>query len=164
MDWFTGLPGVAPNSVWLGVETGTDLRDKPLTFLQQHFGKSWSWYYRIARGIDERPVQPDRPRKSIGAQDTLQSISSTSMRRGPNWHRWPKRSSRLLKKSISNGEGIFVAVAVADFAVEGAVSLEFGGAISAYFGHFVATVPGKIDTGRLGAARFPNVPRCSSRR
>lgn len=47
------------------------LRSKPLPFLQEHFGKSGAWYYRIARGIDERPVQPDRPRKSIGAEDTF---------------------------------------------------------------------------------------------
>ena len=55
----------------LGIETGADLREKPLTFLQEHFGKSGSWYYRIARGIDDRPVQPNRPRKSVGAEDTF---------------------------------------------------------------------------------------------
>jgi DNA polymerase-4 len=55
----------------LGIETGADLREKPLEFLEQHFGKSGSWYYRIARGIDERSVQPDRPRKSVGAEDTF---------------------------------------------------------------------------------------------
>ena len=55
----------------LGILTGADLREKPLEFLQQHFGKSGDWYYRIARGIDERPVQPDRERKSVGAEDTF---------------------------------------------------------------------------------------------
>ncbi|TGQ03453.1 DNA polymerase IV, partial [Mesorhizobium sp. M4B.F.Ca.ET.215.01.1.1] len=34
-------------------------------------GKSGLWYYQIARGIDERAVDPDRPRKSIGAEDTF---------------------------------------------------------------------------------------------
>lgn len=33
--------------------------------------QSGPWYYRIARGIDERAVQPDRPRKSVGAEDTF---------------------------------------------------------------------------------------------
>lgn len=55
----------------LGIETGADLRDKPLSFLQEHFGKTGGWYHRIARGIDDRPVQPDRPRKSVGAEDTF---------------------------------------------------------------------------------------------
>lgn len=64
-------PATAAKMERLGVETGADLRGKPLDFLRQHFGKSGSWYYRIARGIDERPVQPDRPRKSVGAEDTF---------------------------------------------------------------------------------------------
>jgi DNA polymerase-4 len=51
----------------LGIETGADLKARPLAFLQQNFGKAGSWYYRIARAIDERPVEPDRPRKSVGA-------------------------------------------------------------------------------------------------
>ena len=66
-------PATAAKMQRLGIETGADLREKPLTFLQEHFGKSGSWYYRIARGIDERPVQPNRPRKSVGAEDTFAS-------------------------------------------------------------------------------------------
>ncbi|MBG0809300.1 DNA polymerase IV [Methylosinus sp. H3A] len=55
----------------LGIETGLDLRAKPLPFLQMHFGKSGSYYYGIARGVDDRPVRPDRIRKSIGAEVTF---------------------------------------------------------------------------------------------
>lgn len=56
----------------LGIITGADLRAKPLEFVQAHFGKSGGWYYRISRGIDERrPVQPNRQRKSVGAEDTF---------------------------------------------------------------------------------------------
>lgn len=64
-------PATAAKMQRLGIETGADLKAKPLPFLQEHFGKSGLWYYRIARGIDERPVQPDRPRKSVGAEDTF---------------------------------------------------------------------------------------------
>lgn len=64
-------PATAAKMERLGIETGADLREKPLEFLQQQFGKSGSWYYQIARGIDERPVQPNRPRKSVGAEDTF---------------------------------------------------------------------------------------------
>ena len=42
-----------------------------MPFLRQHFGKSGSYYYWIARGIDERPVHADRVRKSIGAENTF---------------------------------------------------------------------------------------------
>ncbi|WP_428645634.1 DNA polymerase IV [Roseibium sp.] len=64
-------PATAEKMQRLGIETGADLRDKSLTFLRDNFGKSGSWYYRISRGIDERPVQPNRERKSIGAEDTF---------------------------------------------------------------------------------------------
>jgi DNA polymerase IV len=49
----------------LGVETGADLRLQSFSFLQDRFGKAGSWYYDIARGRDDRWVQPDRERKSI---------------------------------------------------------------------------------------------------
>lgn len=64
-------PATAAKMARLGIVTGADLRAKPLEFLQANFGKSGSWYYRISRGIDERPVQPNRERKSIGAEDTF---------------------------------------------------------------------------------------------
>ncbi|GHD23149.1 DNA polymerase IV [Tianweitania populi] len=71
---FHGIgPATAAKMQRLGIETGADLRERSLVFLQQNFGKSGHWYYRIARGIDERAVQPDRQRKSIGAEDTFAS-------------------------------------------------------------------------------------------
>jgi len=69
---FHGIgPATAAKMEKLGILTGADLKAQSLSFLQAHFGKSGMWYYQIARGIDERPVQPDRPRKSIGAEDTF---------------------------------------------------------------------------------------------
>ena len=53
------------------IYTGADLRSQSFDFLQQHFGKSGSYYYWIARGVDERPVRADRVRKSIGAENTF---------------------------------------------------------------------------------------------
>lgn len=64
-------PATAAKMEALGIETGADLKDRSLPFLQQHFGKSGLWYHQIARAIDERAVEPDRPRKSIGAEDTF---------------------------------------------------------------------------------------------
>jgi DNA polymerase IV len=55
----------------LGVETGADLRRQTLDFLQRNFGKAGSWYYDIARGQDDRSVQPDRERKSSGSETTF---------------------------------------------------------------------------------------------
>jgi DNA polymerase-4 len=55
----------------LGIQTGLDLRAQSMPFLQEHFGKSGTFYYWIARGVDERPVLADRARKSIGAENTF---------------------------------------------------------------------------------------------
>lgn len=57
----------------LGVESGRDLEQLPLEVLRAHFGKAGEHYYRIARGIDERPVNPSRVRKSCGAETTFQT-------------------------------------------------------------------------------------------
>ncbi|NTI76582.1 DNA polymerase IV [Rhizobium rhizogenes] len=64
-------PATAEKMLKLGIETGADLKARDLPFLQQHFGKSGPYFYWIARGVDEREVNPDRIRKSIGAEDTF---------------------------------------------------------------------------------------------
>jgi DNA polymerase-4 len=55
----------------LGIETGADLARQTLSFLEDHFGKSGTWYYDISRGQDDRPVQADRERKSSGSETTF---------------------------------------------------------------------------------------------
>ena len=42
------------------------------SFLQERFGKAGTHYYWIARAVDHRPVQPDRIRKSVGAENTFE--------------------------------------------------------------------------------------------
>lgn len=64
-------PVTADKMKSLGIHTGADLREQSLEFLQQHFGKSGAWYYAIARGEDDRPVRPDRQRKSSGSETTF---------------------------------------------------------------------------------------------
>lgn len=69
---FHGIgPATATKMERLGILTGADLRAKSPRFLREHFGKSGMWYHQISRGIDQRPVRPDRPRKSIGTEDTF---------------------------------------------------------------------------------------------
>lgn len=54
-----------------GVATGADLRQRSLEELQRLFGNSAEYFYHIARGIDHRAVVPNRIRKSIGKETTL---------------------------------------------------------------------------------------------
>lgn len=70
---FHGIgPATAAKMERLGIRTGRDLRAQSLAFLQEHFGKAGAHFHAISRGIDERPVVPDRPRKSSGSETTYQ--------------------------------------------------------------------------------------------
>src|ERR1700744_3025879 len=48
----------------VGILTGADLKAWSLEDLSRRFGSSGGWYYALARGVDERPVNPNRERKS----------------------------------------------------------------------------------------------------
>lgn len=78
--WVESLPvarfhGIGPVTARkmqsFGIETGADLKAKSMAFLQAHFGSAAAWYYAIARGQDDRPVDPDRTRKSSGSETTF---------------------------------------------------------------------------------------------
>lgn len=55
----------------LGIFTGADLKQHTEAYLRTHFGKAGGYYFQIARGIDHRPVEPDRIRKSVGSENTF---------------------------------------------------------------------------------------------
>lgn len=55
----------------LGILTGADLRLWSEEELSREFGKSGQYLYRVARGIDDRPVRTNRRRKSMGAERTF---------------------------------------------------------------------------------------------
>lgn len=55
----------------LGVRKGADLFRFTQKELERFFGKAGLFFYDIVRGIDNRPVQMSRGRKSIGTETTL---------------------------------------------------------------------------------------------
>ncbi|HNP95157.1 MAG TPA: DNA polymerase IV [Cyclobacteriaceae bacterium] len=55
----------------MGLNNGADLKALTAQEMEKHFGKSGRFYYQIVRGIDNRPVQPHRQVKSVGAEDTF---------------------------------------------------------------------------------------------
>jgi DNA polymerase-4 len=54
-----------------GIHTVGDLRAFQQRDLEQRFGSFGGSLYRRARGIDERPVEPDQPVQSISSEDTF---------------------------------------------------------------------------------------------
>lgn len=81
LDFIARLPvesfwGVGPVTARrmhaLGIHNGLQLRACSLGMLQREFGKVGALYYDFARGIDQRPVEAVRVRKSIGCEHTLE--------------------------------------------------------------------------------------------
>lgn len=55
----------------LVIFAGADLRLQTVEFLQQQFGKARHYYFAIARAEDHWPVVANRPRKSVGSENTF---------------------------------------------------------------------------------------------
>src|SRR5262249_6153963 len=71
---FHGIgPATSAKMNGLGIFTGLDMRNQSLEFMTANFGKAGAYYYWISRGVDERPVRPNRVRKSVGAENTFSS-------------------------------------------------------------------------------------------
>lgn len=56
----------------LDIHTGKDLRLMPRQHLTLKLGKSGGFYHDLANGIDNRPVNPTRTRKSVGSETTFE--------------------------------------------------------------------------------------------
>ena len=69
---FHGIgPKTADKLNRMGIHTGADLQTLSLEELEGRFGSSGEWYWRICRGIDERPVRSHRVAKSVSAERTF---------------------------------------------------------------------------------------------
>jgi len=76
--WGVG-PVTAQKMHSVGIHKGSDLQQCSLEMLTRLFGKAGSLYYDFARGIDLRPVEAIRIRKSVGCEHTLEKdITKTS--------------------------------------------------------------------------------------
>ncbi len=62
----------------LGIKNGAGLKKTEKEVLIRHFGKHGIFFYNIARGYDNRDVQPERIRKSVGAENTFFHDLSTT--------------------------------------------------------------------------------------
>lgn len=56
----------------LGIHTVGELRLKPLPELENRFGRWGRRLHELARGIDERPVQPHRLSQQVSSEDTFE--------------------------------------------------------------------------------------------
>ena len=99
----------------LGVQTGADLKAMDLKTLVDHFGKSGKYYYDIARGRDERPVEPNRERKSIGKETTFSEDIDDREEMEDVIRKLASDVARLMGKKGKKGRTVCLKVKYADF-------------------------------------------------
>jgi DNA polymerase-4 len=82
----------------LGLLTCADLQAHSLEWLQERFGSSAKYFYRVARGIDDRPVDGIWERKSLTVEETFNCDLATleeCMAVIPHLYQdWERRMSR----------------------------------------------------------------------
>ena len=72
IDKFHGIGKVTAAKMHeMGIHTGADLKKYSERKLVRLFGKPGKFYHQIAHGIDDRPVNPNRVRKSISTEITF---------------------------------------------------------------------------------------------
>ena len=99
----------------LGIFNGADLRAREEPELVRHFGKMGAYYYRIARGIDERPVSPHRVRKSVGVEETFVHDLTSSEQMTRCLLGQAKEVARRLEKAGLAGKTITIKLRFHDF-------------------------------------------------
>lgn len=102
----------------LGIFTGADLKQCPIEFLVQHFGKSGVHYHQIVRGIHKSEVIPHRDSKSVGVERTFdEDLQNAEQMHEPLQHIALELEKRLSRKSLS-GKTITLKLKYNDFILQ----------------------------------------------
>jgi DNA polymerase-4 len=99
----------------LGVKTIGDLHNVPEELLERRLGRSAAHLRRLARGIDDRPVVPDRDAKSISHETTFAiDIDDAGILRSWLLELGEQVATRLRRNSL-RGKTVFIKVRYSDF-------------------------------------------------
>jgi len=116
VDKFYGVGRVTADKMKrMGLHTGADLKRLTEDEMQQNFGKVGRFYYRIVRGIDERPVNPHRETKSLGAEDTFPYDLTTTEEMYPELEKITKTVCERLEHYGLKGRTITLKIKYSDF-------------------------------------------------
>jgi DNA polymerase-4 len=99
----------------LGIHTGADLKKWDRVSLVRNFGKSGVFFYDIVRGIDDRPVEPDQERKSVGTELTYEKDLTTRFEVIAELYKLEKELMERLEHSEATGRTITLKVKFSDF-------------------------------------------------
>lgn len=99
----------------LGIHNGADLKRWDLVSLVRNFGKAGVFFFDIVRGIDDRPVEPDQERKSIGTELTYEKDLVTRFELIAELYRLEKELMERLEHSGTTGRTVTIKVKFSDF-------------------------------------------------
>jgi len=99
----------------LGIHTGSDLKQWDLLSLIRNFGKPGKFYFDIARGIDDRPVEPNSERKSIGTELTYEKDLTTRFEIVAELYKVEKELMQRIEQSGTTGRTVTVKIKFSDF-------------------------------------------------
>ncbi|MEO1764432.1 MAG: DNA polymerase IV [Cyanobacteria bacterium J06629_18] len=99
----------------LGIRTGADLKERGLEFLVRQFGKAGNYYYNIARARDNRAVEPNRIRKSIGAENSFAEDLSEKVKILIELKKIAETLYQRIDKHQASGRTLTVKVKFADY-------------------------------------------------
>ncbi len=99
----------------LGIHSGADLKAWDRVSLVRNFGKAGIFFYDIVRGIDDRPVEPDQERKSVGTELTYEKDLTTRFEIVAELYKLEKELMERLEHSETTGRTITVKVKFSDF-------------------------------------------------
>ncbi len=116
VDKFYGIGKVTAEKMHrLGIHKGSDLKKPDLATLVRNFGKTGEFFYKIARGIDERPVEPDQERKSIGTEFTFDRDLTTRFAIIAELYKIEKELMSRLNESEASGRTVTLKIKFSDF-------------------------------------------------
>ncbi len=98
-----------------GIRTGADLLRFSRHELARLFGKTGLFFYDIARGLDQRPVEPVRVRKSIGTETTLAEDIKDYAQVSSLLYQLVARVAELLADKQTGGRTLTLKVRYSDF-------------------------------------------------
>lgn len=99
----------------LGIHTGADLKKWDLVSLVRNFGKAGVFFFDIVRGIDDRPVEADQERKSVGTELTYEKDLVTRFEVIAELYRLEKELMERLEHSETTGRTVTMKVKFSDF-------------------------------------------------
>lgn len=111
VDKFFGVgPSTAERMHAYGIHTGGDLQQQSLASLTRMFGKQGQYYYNICRGIDDRDVNPERERKSVGTERTYEKDLVTDFERIAELYKLAVELMERLKEADFKGKTLTLKV------------------------------------------------------